>query len=125
MKKISWLLCLGIATQFAACTSHKEKEENTEENKFLVTTPICKDTTINKEYVCQIRAIQHIELKALERGYLQKIYVDEGQFVRKGQPMFQIMPMLYEAELQKAAAETNYCGSERGCGGRRHRTPRQ
>jgi len=74
----------------------------------LVTTPLSMDTLTTKEYVCQIRSIQHIEIRALEKGYLQKIYVDEGQFVHKGQTMFQIMPMMYKAELQKAEAEANF-----------------
>ena len=47
-----------------------------------------------------------------ERGYLQKIYVDEGQAVKKGQLMFQIMPMIYEAEMQKAKAEVNFAEIE-------------
>ena len=85
-----------------------EKEEKEEETKFLVTSPLKKDTTITREYVCQIRAISHIELRALEKGYLQKIFVDEGQFVKEGQMMFQIMPMMYQAELQKAQAEADF-----------------
>ncbi|MFN9865167.1 MAG: efflux RND transporter periplasmic adaptor subunit, partial [Bacteroidota bacterium] len=40
------------------------------------------------------------------------IYVDEGKTVRKGQTMFQIMPLLYRAELQKAEAEANYAEIE-------------
>jgi membrane fusion protein (multidrug efflux system) len=48
----------------------------------------------------------------LEKGYLQKIYVDEGQFIRKGQLMFKIMPMLYEAEQQKSQAEVNFAEIE-------------
>jgi len=47
-------------------------------------------------------------MRALEKGYLQEIFVDEGQFVKKGQLMFQIMPTLYKAELQKAQAEANF-----------------
>jgi membrane fusion protein (multidrug efflux system) len=86
-----------------SCTSKKEEKEP--ETKFLVTTPLKADTLITKEYVCQIRAMNHIEIRALERGYLQNIYVDEGQFVKKGQLLFRIMPKLYEAELQKAKAE--------------------
>jgi membrane fusion protein (multidrug efflux system) len=65
-----------------------------------------------RDYVCQIRAIQHIELRALEKGYLQNIFVDEGQFVKQGQRMFQIMPMLYQAEQQKAQAEANFAEIE-------------
>jgi membrane fusion protein (multidrug efflux system) len=38
--------------------------------------------------------------------------VDEGQFVKQGQPLFKIMPRLYEAELQKAQAEVNFAEIE-------------
>jgi len=86
---------------------HSEHEKQ-EETKFVVTSPVKKDTVVFNEYVCQIRAVQHIEIRALEKGYLQNIYVDEGQFVKKGQLMFQIMPMVYQAELQKAEAEVRY-----------------
>ena len=66
----------------------------------------------NKEYVCQIHAIRHIEVRALERGYVQNIFVDEGKMVAKGQPMFKIMPNLYQAELLKAKAEANTANIE-------------
>lgn len=75
------------------------------ESEFPVTTPWRETLDIKKEYVAQIRAVQHIELRSLEKGYLQSIYVDEGQFLHKGQKMFQIMPILFEAELKKAKAE--------------------
>lgn len=94
-----------------ACLFHTSCETKKEEKKdhvaFLVTNPIKKDTTIIKDYVSQIHSIRHIELRALEKGYLKSIFVDEGQHVKKGQPMFQIMPNIYQAELQKAKAESN------------------
>jgi len=93
-------------------TSCSEKKEHEAETKFLVTSPLRMDTSITKEYVCQIRSINHIEVRALEKGYLQNIYVDEGQLVKKGQLMFQIMPMMYQAELQKAQAEANFAEIE-------------
>lgn len=100
-----------LAINFSSC-EHKENHHNTEETKYLVTSPIKKDTLTTRQYVCQIHSIQHIELRALERGYLENIYVDEGQFVKKGQLMFQIMPRLYQAELDRAKAETNYAEIE-------------
>ncbi|SFI58241.1 membrane fusion protein, multidrug efflux system [Olleya namhaensis] len=94
-----------------ACLIHTscetKKEEKKEHVAFLVTNPIKKDTTITKDYVSQIHSIRHIELRALERGYLKSISVDEGQHVKKGQAMFQIMPNIYQAELQKAKAESD------------------
>lgn len=80
--------------------------------QYVVTHPIQKDTLIYQEYVSQIRSIQHIELRALERGYLQKILVDEGQFVKKGTLLFQILPLVYQAEVAKAQAETDFAAIE-------------
>ncbi len=73
----------------------------------MVTSPLRKDTELSKDYVAQIRSIQHIELRALEKGYLQGIFVDEGQRIAKGARMFQILPLLYQAEVQKANAEAD------------------
>ena len=94
----------------ASCSDKKETKEI--KTKYLVTSPAQLDTSITVDYVCQIQAIRHIELRAQERGYLQKIYVDEGQFVKEGQLLFQIMPNLYEAEMQKAQAEVNFADIE-------------
>lgn len=91
------LLCL------AGCTAKKEEKE--EESKFTVTNPITIDTSFTKEYVSQIKSVRNIEIRALEKGYLQNIYVDEGQSVKAGQLLFKIMPKMYEAELLKAQAE--------------------
>jgi membrane fusion protein, multidrug efflux system len=97
---------------FANVGCKHEVHENHENSKFIVTSPVVKDTLVYREYVCQIHSIQHIELRALERGYLHKIYVDEGQSIKKGQLMFQILPMIYEAEMQKAKAEVDFADIE-------------
>lgn len=103
MKRIFILLSLASCLYITGC--HQEKELKIEEGKFLVTTAIRKDTTVTKEYVSQIHAYQHIQLKSLEEGYLQEILVDEGQLVEKGQLLFQIQPTVYQAEVKKAYAE--------------------
>ncbi|MBD3863024.1 MULTISPECIES: efflux RND transporter periplasmic adaptor subunit [Olleya] len=105
MKKIFIFMGLFACLFHTSCET--KKEEKKEHVAFLVTNPIKKDTTIIKDYVSQIHSIRHIELRALEKGYLKSIFVDEGQHVKKGQPMFQIMPNIYQAELQKAKAESN------------------
>jgi membrane fusion protein (multidrug efflux system) len=106
MNKLLIITSLFALLCGAGCA--KKEEEKEEEVKFLVTSPLKTDTTVTTDYVSQIRSIQHIELRALERGYLEKIFVDEGQSVKKGQLMFQILPIQYQAELQKAQAEANF-----------------
>lgn len=109
MKRIILLACMATILFISCKHTEKEKEEST---RFLVTSPLSKDTLILREYVCQIQSASHIELRSQEKGYLQNIYVDEGQFVRKGQLMFRIMPLLYQAEMQKARAEKNFAEVE-------------
>jgi membrane fusion protein (multidrug efflux system) len=98
---------LGLMATLLSGCQQAETEKHEEMPKMEVTTPLREDTFVTKEYVCQIRAIRHIEVRALEKGYLQNIFVDEGQLVHQGQPMFKIMPNIYQAELLKAKAEAN------------------
>ncbi|MBA4146359.1 MAG: efflux RND transporter periplasmic adaptor subunit, partial [Cytophaga sp.] len=77
MSRVLMFMSLCVVLVYTSCSSkHEEKEE---EYKFLVTSPLKRDTLVTRSYVCQIRSIQHIELRALEKGYLQNIYVDEGK----------------------------------------------
>jgi membrane fusion protein, multidrug efflux system len=80
-------------------------DEEGSHTAYEVSKPFVKDLTLNDEYVCQIRAIQHIEIRSLEKGYLQNILVDEGETVHQGQLLFQIKPNVYEADVQKSEAE--------------------
>ena len=111
MKYIVISLCLCVLLWQTGCHSGKAHQAESE-NSFVVTSPVTMDTSLVKEYVCQINSIRHIEVRAMEKGYLQKIFVDEGEFVRRGQRLFQILPTLYEAEFQKAQAEINFAKIE-------------
>ncbi|MCS6979413.1 MAG: efflux RND transporter periplasmic adaptor subunit [Flavobacteriales bacterium] len=108
---INFLLWFSLAFSFLPACHHKGDKEPVL-TELEVTTPWVKDTLVYKEYVCQIRSIQHIELRALEKGYLQEIFVDEGKAVRKGQMLFQLMPVIYQADVQKAQAEVNFAEIE-------------
>lgn len=87
----------------AGCARHEEVAE--ERLEFEATTVLREDTEVVDDYVCQIRAIQHIEVRALESGYLRDVLVDEGQRVERGRHLFQITPVLYQAEVALASAE--------------------
>ena len=110
MKIIRSIAFLASFALLVSCSHHEEEKEKN--ITFIVTSPMQTDTTIFKEYVAQIRSANHIELRSQEKGYLQNIYVDEGQFVRKGQLMFKLMPSIYEAEVAKARAEVNFAEIE-------------
>lgn len=111
MKSI--IMYLGLCVLLGQTGCHSGKAHDVEADpSFVVTSPISMDTSLVKEYVCQIHSIRHIEVRAMEKGYLQKIFVDEGEAVQPGQRLFQILPTLYEAEYQKAEAEINFAKIE-------------
>ncbi len=92
-----------LGALLVGCAAHHEEEhEGHEQGRYPVTTPLLTDTVVARDYVCQIHSVQHIELRALEKGYLQDMLVDEGQQVREGQLLFRIRPVLYQAEVQRA-----------------------
>jgi membrane fusion protein (multidrug efflux system) len=83
----------------------KHEETSPPEQLIVVTSPEIKDITISDSFVCQIRSQRHIDVRALEGGYLDKVFVNEGQTVKKGDAMFQILPVLYKAKLDAANAK--------------------
>ena len=80
-------------------------EESHPEQKIIVTSPKVEDVIVTESFVCQIRSQRHIEVRALEGGYLDKILVNEGQAVKEGEVMFQILPTLYKAKLDSENAK--------------------
>ena len=85
----------------------KHEEEVPNGQKILVTSPRIQEVTITESFVCQIRSQRHIDVCALEGGYLDKIYINEGQAVKKGEVMFTILPVLYKAKLDAENAKAN------------------
>ncbi|MGU3373487.1 efflux RND transporter periplasmic adaptor subunit [Chryseobacterium sp. M5A1_1a] len=110
MKRVTSGIALSILLLAVSC--NKKKEEKEEVTTYPVTSPVVMDTVINKEYVAQIQSVKNIEVRAQEKGFLEKIFVDEGQYVQAGQTLFRIMPKLYQAELLKAKAEVEQASIE-------------
>jgi membrane fusion protein, multidrug efflux system len=103
MKSTAMFFGLFGLLGYTSCTPARQVKE--EVGKYVVTAPLRVDTLFTREYVSEIRSVRNIEIRAQEKGYLQNIYADEGQFVKAGQLLFRIMPKIYEAELLKAGAE--------------------
>ncbi|SIO35877.1 membrane fusion protein, multidrug efflux system [Singulisphaera sp. GP187] len=94
-----------IVGQFEAYFHKHEEEHHEEHHKVLVTRPQAKAVVLTQEYVCQIHSQRHINVRALENGYLEAISVKEGQAVKKGDLLFKIVPVLYQARLNAENAE--------------------
>ena len=89
-----------------------KEQAHGEEHKIVVTSPVAKDVVIGRKYVAQIHSQKHIDVCALENGYLQEILVREGQAVKKGDLLFKILPTLLQAKLDSKLAEAQLAGLE-------------
>jgi membrane fusion protein (multidrug efflux system) len=81
------------------------EESHHAHQKIVATSPKKMDVTLTQPYVCQIHSRRHIEVCALENGFLEEILVSEGQVVKKGDQMFKVLPTLYQARLDAEVAE--------------------
>ncbi len=87
-----------------ACSSGKKDSRTVDVRSFPTTQPILMDTLINEEFVADIQSPQHVEIRARVRGFMEKIFVDEGQEVQQGQLLFKLSSQEYSEELRRAEA---------------------
>lgn len=93
-----------ISLSLSACNQQRE-EHHQEAHKVTATTPISKSITLTQQYVCQIHSQRHINVRALETGYLEAIPIKEGQSVKEGDLLFKVIPVLYQTRFDAEKAE--------------------
>lgn len=91
--KLLTLLALSLFLVVVSCTNN-EKQQNVAVQgpapSFPVVNLQAKTVTDYKEYPTNIEGVVNSAVRAKVSGYVQKVLVDEGQKVRKGQVLFQL-----------------------------------
>jgi membrane fusion protein (multidrug efflux system) len=108
---VALFLALVPIPFLSGCNAHEEQSEQ-DEHTIVVTSPKLMDVVLTQPYVCQIHSRRHIEVCALQTGYLEAIPVKEGQEVKEKQVMFSVMPILYKAKWDAEVAEAKLAGLE-------------
>jgi len=101
--KFNWLI---LALIILAGCSRQEKKTTTAEvpSEIPVIKLLARDTSLAHNYVTDIQSIKNVEIRARVQGFIEKILVDEGQYVKKGQLLFQLNDQEYRIALSKAEA---------------------
>lgn len=73
--------------------------------KVTVTQPVKQKVSDYMEFTGNTQAINTVKLRARVQGYLEKVFFQDGDQVKKGQQLFLIQQNTYEAKLQQAQAE--------------------
>jgi membrane fusion protein (multidrug efflux system) len=101
MNKSSLVWGTWLSILLISCS---DKTVKNEEQTYLVVNPIIKDTTYEREYAATINSFQNVEIRSKVKGFVEDIYLDEGQKVKKGQILFTLNSKEYEQHVYKAEA---------------------
>lgn len=63
-----------------------------------------QSTSLETDYPATLEGIQNVDIRPKVDGFIEKIFVDEGATVKKGQPLFNINAPQYEQQVRTAAA---------------------
>ncbi len=97
-KYIVFLTCIF----FLACNEHKKEKDNMIHYKTMI-VKAC-DMTLNQEYNAVLTGRQIVEIRPQVAGNITQICINEGDKVRKGQTLFIIDQVPYQAALEMAVA---------------------
>lgn len=90
MKRIS-ITSFILALVLVSCGKKEEQQMPPQgPAPFPVETVTKQDATVYQEYTANLEGQQNVEIRPKVNGFIQKIYVDEGQMVKKGQLLFKL-----------------------------------
>ena len=103
------ILLLTTPLVFFSCNN---KKNNTSEGRVsadsIPTYPVFKvisqTATLPTNYPATLQGEQNIEIRPKIDGYIEQIYIDEGEAVKKGQLLFRIRAPQYQQDVNTAAA---------------------
>jgi membrane fusion protein (multidrug efflux system) len=89
---------------FASCSKKAESTQARGPASYKVISVTTDSTTLYTDYPALLRGEQDIEIRPKIDGYIESIFVTEGQLVRKGQALFKIRNPQYEQDVISAQA---------------------
>ncbi len=100
-KWVQLMTFISCTMLFASCKQTTESEIQSSYSTIKVETA---EKVLTSSYSATIRGRQDIEILPQISGTIEKLYVKEGEVVRRGQLLFTIDPVPYQAALKTAIA---------------------
>ncbi len=107
MKKNKMLLIAVAAAMLVSCGGGKQGKPNFGDNEYAVRTISTQNADLQTTYPATIKGVQDVEIRPKISGFITKLCVHEGQAVKKGQLLFVIDNVTYEAAARQAKAAVN------------------
>lgn len=90
---------------FSSCTPGNQQAQNTSAPEVQVAIVNQTDAVVYTEYPAKIEGQTDVEIRSQVNGILEKILVEEGAYVEKGTPLFQIDTRPFQEEYNNAQGE--------------------
>ncbi len=111
--RILFSVILLTAIFIASCKHEKAGGTAAEmPREYAVTTVNPVNVIIHQDFPATIEGQQVIEIRPMISGYLQEIFVNEGDHVKKGQLLFKIRNPMYEEQVRTARASINHAEAD-------------
>lgn len=108
MRRIS-ILMMTSALMLASCSKEKkqdgQKEVKPQPYEYIVAKSGAADN--HTEYPARLEGVENVEIRPKIDGFIENLYVDEGQMVSRGQHLFRIRNPQYEQFVRVAQASVN------------------
>jgi membrane fusion protein (multidrug efflux system) len=99
------IIILGFIALFIySCSSSPAAPPPPPPPSLPVATIVTGTDTTYQEYPASVEGTVNVEVRPQVSGALDKVFVDEGSFVKAGQPLFKINDQPYRASLNNALA---------------------
>src|SRR6266850_2213726 len=102
-RHLAWLVLWMLLALQAGC-KEQPKPQPPPAPKVTVARPVQQAVTDSLDLTGNTQAIYTVQLVARVVGYLEKVLFQDGQQVKKGQPLFVIQQNTYEDNLRQAEA---------------------
>lgn len=107
MRAIFYVLIIIGSLFLYECTSGPAQAPEAQAISVPVLTIAPADATTFQEYPVTVEGRVNVEIRPQVDGYLEKVFVDEGAYVSKGQPLFKIDDHRYREQLNSALGSFN------------------
>ncbi len=95
-------LLLGLPAVLTGCTGAPPEAPPPEPPPVTVSYPLVRQVTDYADFTARTAAVDSVEVRARVWGYLDKVHFKEGALVKKGDVLFEIDPLTYQAILEQA-----------------------
>lgn len=109
MKSKFYLMLLIVATMFVSCKENKREDFT---NRVYLVTPTIQGSDNQRSYSGTVEATNEISLGFKTPGELNKIYVKEGDFVRKGELLAELDDSDYKLGVEALEIQYNQVKDE-------------